>query len=309
MGARGKSGYQKPIDVKQMKQMVSEDVLGDIWDIWCYQFDKFNPTTMEHYVEEVINELKSARIEPAAKVFHEKLVDVLPELVDFINEHANRPLGKKLGKFMEPFMKGVMDTLCVEFDDKAFKDAPSNLLDRFEYLYDGERPGYNRDFLYLYIIFFNGEFDVEEEIEPEEENVLEEEIVLVEDSLVSQPPSTQVSEPFNVVVPAPQPSSSSLAQVPAPVAQPSDVAERNNPKRSRRSPEEINTEDLQKISSRLDAARERVKLAEEKLRKARQEADMLEAEYEFLKNDPNATHSKWLKMQRKNDSSAPSSSA
>jgi len=286
-----------------MKQMVSEDVLGAIWDIWCYQFDKFNPTTMEHYVEEVINELESAQIEPAAKVFYEKIMDVLPKLVEYINEHANHPLGEKLGKFMEPFMKGVMDTLCVEFDDKAFKDAPSNLLDRFDYLYDGERPGYNRDFLYLYIIFFNGEFDEEEESEPEEEREPEEEIVLVEDSLVSQPPSTPVDAPFNVVVPVPQPSSSSLAQVPA---QPSEVA---TSKKRKRSIGEIRIEDFEKISSRLDAARERVKLAEEKLLKAKQEAVVLEAELEFLQKNPKATHNQWLKKQKQNSSSAPSSSS
>lgn len=309
MVGRGKSGLQeKPRDVKKLKQMVSEDVLGAIWDNWCCQFDNFDPTTMEHYVEEVIKELESAQIEPAAKVFHEKLMDVLPKLVEYINEHANRPLGEKLGKFMEPFMKGVMDTLCVEFDDKAFKDAPSNLLDRFEYLYDGDRPGYNRDSLYLYIIFFNGEFDVEEEIEPEEENVPEEEIVLVEDSLVSQPPSTQVSEPFNVVVPAPQPSSSSLAQVPAPVAQPSEVAA-SKPRKTKRSFEEINRADREAALEKLRAAENRRAIARQKWHHACDETNKFREELKFLEENPKATHNQWLKKQRKNDSSAPSSSA
>lgn len=293
---------ERPIDVKKLKQMVSEDVLKLIWDNWCYQFDEFDPDSMVYYVEEVIEKLNTAIFDPDAEAFREKLKDVLPKLVEYINEHANRPLGEKLGKFMEPFMKGVMDTLCVEFDDKAFKDAPSNLLDRFEYLYDGDRPGYNRDSLYLYIIFFNGEFDVEEEIVPEEE------IVLVEDSLVSQPPSTQVSEPFNVVVPAPQPSSSSLAQVPAPVAQPSEVAA-SKPRKTKRSFEEINRADREAALEKLRAAENRRAIARQKWHHACDETNKFREELKFLEENPKATHNQWLKKQRKNDSSAPSSSA
>lgn len=258
-------GRHSSIDEEEMKQIVI-DILMNVNKLRT-GISKTEVTFLLKFLAEKRDHLNSCRTTtPGSQASLNKLVTGINKMGVYVGTYTKDPTDD-----WSNYVKGVMNELSVKFDEsnEELKEVGSNVIMRFNMIRTKNLKNQP-----LYFIFFDGETSVP----------------------VSQPSSSSLAQ---VSAPFPEPFNEEVVFV-----QPTEV-EHKNPKRSRRSPKEINTEDLQKISSRLDDARERVKLAEEKLQKERREVAVLEAEYEFLKNDPNATHSKWLKMQ----SSATSSSA